>query len=140
MIVPNVVKPGSILARVKSVFTTSSLLMYNWRHLSIKFWTCISHLEYVFLSDDWKLTRKSIKIGRWQSVLTSSISCLDTFLPSLLEADTEPESCIGASTDKLTFCSPWDSCETWVEDCNSCYTNSLLLLHFLVNLSISMLK
>jgi len=38
--------------------------------------------------------------------LTSSISCRETFLLSLLEADTEPESCIGASIDRLVFWSP----------------------------------
>lgn len=36
---PKVVNPGSILARLKRVFTTSSLFMYNCRHRSIKFWT-----------------------------------------------------------------------------------------------------
>jgi len=38
---PRVVNPGSIFARVSSVLTTSSLFIYNCRHLSIKFWTCM---------------------------------------------------------------------------------------------------
>lgn len=37
---PRVVNPGSIFARVSSVLTTSSLFIYNCRHLSIRFWTC----------------------------------------------------------------------------------------------------
>jgi hypothetical protein len=64
--ITRVVNPGSIFARVSSVLTTSSLFIYNCRHLSIKFWT-------------------------------SSISCRETFLLSLLEADADPESATGAS-------------------------------------------
>lgn len=33
------VNPGSILARVKRVLTTSSLFIYNCKHRSIRFWT-----------------------------------------------------------------------------------------------------
>ena len=42
---PRVVNPGSIFARVSSVLTTSSLFIYNCRHLSIKFWTYKSILN-----------------------------------------------------------------------------------------------
>jgi hypothetical protein len=52
--------------------------------------------------------------------LTSSISSRETFLPSLLEVDTEAESVTGASVVWLFGWSSWDSCETWVEDCISC--------------------
>lgn len=43
--IPRVVNPGSIFARVSSVLTTSSLFIYNCRHLSIKFWTYRSFLN-----------------------------------------------------------------------------------------------
>lgn len=54
------------------------------------------------------------------SCLTSSISWRDTFLPSLLEAETEPESVTGASAVWLFGWSFLDSREAWVEDCISC--------------------
>lgn len=41
--IPKFVNSGSILARSKRVLTTSSLLIYNCRHLSIKFWTYNVH-------------------------------------------------------------------------------------------------
>lgn len=42
-------------------------------------------------------------------ILTSSISWRETFLVSLLEVDTEPESVTGASVVWLFGWSPWDS-------------------------------
>ena len=69
---PKVVNPGSILARFKRVFTTSSLFIYNCTHRSIKFWTCnkpckfenkenlMWHLESLLERKTYKLKEQTI--------------------------------------------------------------------------------
>lgn len=47
--IPRVVNPGSILARLRSVLTTSSLFIYNCKHRSIKFWTYITNFVMIKL-------------------------------------------------------------------------------------------
>lgn len=66
---PRVVNPGSIFARVSSVLTTSSLFIYNCRHLSIKFWTCKSCLNIWSKRKRNKLGQISFcRLSLWNSI------------------------------------------------------------------------
>lgn len=115
MYLPRVVNPGSILARFRSVFTTSSLFIYNCKHLSIKFWTCN---KYVIIKLKDPSTTSQLMISRQneelKDCLTSSISSRETFLLSLPDAETEPASATGVSA--VWFCwSFWASWEAWID-------------------------
>lgn len=120
---PRVIKPGSILARLERVLTTSPLFIYSCRHRSIRFCTCRKlQWQHVILLAD-KFNTSGICLDYDKEIikghLTSSISSRETFLLSLLARDIEPASASGVSVPLLFWWLSCDPCETWEDNCGS---------------------